>query len=74
MTRWVVTVDKATCIGSAVCVGTAPGRFALDERHRSGAVAAEIDPDESVRDAAASCPVEAIGLVDADTREPVALG
>jgi ferredoxin len=71
MTRWVVAVDKNTCIGSAVCVGTAPGQFELDERQRSGPVTAEIDPDEAVRDAAASCPVEAISLVDADTGEPV---
>ena len=74
MTRWIITVDKATCIGSAVCVGTAPGRFALDERQRSGPVHPEIAPDEAVRDAAASCPVEAIRLVDADTGEPVDLG
>ena len=72
--RWIVTVDKAACIGSAVCVGTAPGRFALDDRHRSGPVRREIAPDEAVRGAAASCPVEAIGLVDADTGEPVELG
>ena len=73
MTRWTVAVDKGTCIGSAVCVGTAPGRFALDERQRSGPLAADIAPDEAVRDAAASCPVEAISLVDADTGEQVDL-
>jgi ferredoxin len=73
MTRWVIAVDKTTCIGSGVCVGTAPGRFALDERQRSGPVEAEIVPDETVLDAAACCPVEAISLVDADTGEPVVL-
>ena len=73
MTRWVVAVDKAACIGSAICVGIAPGRFALDERQRSGPLVAEIVPDEAVRDAAASCPAEAISLVDADTGEPVDL-
>jgi len=73
MTRWLVAVDQGTCIGSAVCVGTAPARFALDERQRSSPLAADIAPDEAVRDAAASCPVEAISLVDADTGEPVDL-
>lgn len=73
VTRWVVAVDKDTCIGSAVCVGTAPGRFELDERQRSGPVTAEIDPDEAVRDAAASCPVEAISLADAGTGKSVDL-
>jgi ferredoxin len=74
VTRWLVAVDKDSCIGSAVCVGIAPGRFALDDRQRSGPVSAQIGPDEAVRDAAASCPSEAISLVDADTGEPVDLG
>jgi ferredoxin len=73
MTRWIVSVDQDTCIGSAVCVGTAPGRFALDDRQRSAPAASMIAPDDAVRDAAASCPVEAISLLDADTREPVGL-
>jgi ferredoxin len=73
MTRWIVAVDKTACIGSAVCVGTAPGKFALDDRQRSGPVKAEIAADEAVRDAAASCPTEAISVVDADTGEPVDL-
>lgn len=73
MTRWKVSVDKGACIGSAVCVGIAPGRFALDERQRSGPVEAEIDADEVVRDAAATCPAEAITLLDADSGEPVDL-
>ena len=73
MTRWKVSVDKNACICSAMCVAIAPGRFVLDEQHRSGPVQAEIDPDEDVRDAAASCPSEAISLVDAGTGEPVDL-
>jgi ferredoxin len=74
MTRWIVSVDKAACIGSGVCVGTAPGRFVLDDKQRSAPVGAQITADEAVRDAAASCPTEAISLVDADTGEPVDLG
>lgn len=73
MTRWKVSVDKGACIGSAICVGIAPGRFALDERQRSGPVEAEIDADEVVRDAAATCPAEAISLLDADSGAPVDL-
>jgi len=73
MTRWKITVDKNVCICSAMCVALAPGRFVLDEQQRSGPVEAEIDPDEEVRDAAASCPSEAISLVDADTGQLVDL-
>ncbi len=70
MSRWKISVDKNVCIGSAMCVAIALDRFVLDERQRSGPAEAEIDPDELVRDAAASCPSEAISLVDADTRQP----
>jgi ferredoxin len=73
LSRWKVSVDKNVCISSAMCVALAPDRFALDEQQRSGPVEAKIDPDELVRDAAASCPSEAISLVDADTGEPVDL-
>jgi ferredoxin len=73
MTRWRVSVDKSVCICSAMCVAIAPGRFVLDEQQRSGPVEAEIDPDELVRDAAASCPSEAISLADAGTGQPVHL-
>jgi ferredoxin len=73
VTRWKISVDKNVCISSAMCVALAPGRFALDERQRSGPVEAEIDPDEEVRDAAASCPSEAISLVDADAGQPIDL-
>ena len=73
MSRWKVSVDKDTCIGSAMCVALAPDRFVLDERQRSGPVDAEIDPDEVVRDAAASCPSEAISLVDSGTGQLVDL-
>ena len=73
MSRWKISVDKDLCIGSGMCVAIAVDRFVLDERQRSGPVEAEIDPDELVRDAAASCPSEAISLVDSDTGQPVDL-
>jgi ferredoxin len=73
MSRWKISVDKNACICSAMCVAIAPGRFVLDDQQRSGPVQAQIDPDEKVRDAAASCPSEAISLVDAGTGQPVDL-
>jgi ferredoxin len=72
--RWKVSVDPQVCMSSGSCVGTAPGRFAFDAQQRSRPVEEVIDADESVRDAAASCPVEAITLTHADTGEPVDLG
>jgi ferredoxin len=71
---WRVTVDAGLCISSGMCLSTAPGRFQFDKSGHSTPVLALIDPDDRVRDAAASCPVEAILLTDPDTRKPVPLG
>jgi ferredoxin len=71
--RWKVTVEPDRCIGSGICVGTAPDRFAFNDEQRSRPVNDLVDADETVRDAAASCPVEAIRLTDADTGQPVDL-
>lgn len=69
----IVAVDRDTCRGSSICLGTAPGRFALGADNRSRPVAEQTEFDELIIDAAASCPVEAITVLDADTGEPVPL-
>lgn len=71
--RWNVRVDRDVCIGSGMCVGAAPEKFAFDEQQRSRPLSEFIAPDTAVRDAAASCPVEAISLTDAGTGDPVDL-
>jgi ferredoxin len=69
--KWLVTVDRTLCVGSAVCVGTAPGRFELGGDNRSRPTPEAVDADEAVLDAVASCPAEAIAVVDAATGLPV---
>jgi ferredoxin len=70
-TRWRISVDRDTCIGSAVCVGTVPSRFKLVD-DRSAPIDDEIDPDDEVLGAAESCPMEAIRVVDTTTGEVLA--
>jgi ferredoxin len=70
---WRVRVDAGRCMSSGMCVGTAPERFRFDGERRSRPVSELIDNDEMVRDAAASCPVEAISLTDAETGAPIEL-
>jgi len=60
---WHVEIDERTCIGSGMCAGLMPEVFVLD-----GAVAhpvtPEVEPDETVLDAADSCPAMAILVTD----------
>ena len=63
---WKLAVAQ-TCIGSGVCAGTAPEHFAIGEDGKSHPLAATVAPDDIVLGAAASCPMEAILVTDAET-------
>lgn len=67
---WKITVSSA-CIGSGVCAGTAPKHFTMGSDGRSRPLASPVEPDDAVLGAAASCPMEAITLTDAETDEPI---
>jgi ferredoxin len=60
---WHVEIDEHTCIGSGMCAGLLPEVFVLD-----GLVARpvreSVEPDETVLDAADSCPAMAILVTD----------
>ncbi|MFI5611778.1 ferredoxin [Amycolatopsis sp. NPDC051903] len=60
---WKVEIDEHTCIGSGMCASLMPELFELD-----GAVAHPLTettpPDETVLDAADSCPAMAITVTD----------
>ncbi|OKI05438.1 ferredoxin [Streptomyces sp. CB02923] len=69
--RWRVAVDRSVCIGSGLCVATAPGGFELDAARQSHPVRDERDASDDVLAAAEGCPVEAITVTLADTGEAV---
>ncbi len=60
---WRVTVDRGACIGSGICAALAPGQFALDGE-RSRPLRGATEPDETVLDAADSCPAAAITVAE----------
>ncbi|MEV7892016.1 ferredoxin [Streptomyces sp. NPDC002817] len=62
-TVWEISVDTETCVGSGVCTHLAARRFQLAEG-RSRAVSAIVPADQSVLDAAESCPMESITVVE----------
>ncbi len=56
-----VHVDRDLCIGAATCVAIAPKTFLMDSDAKAVIIAtAEEDTDETIIDAARSCPVAAI--------------
>jgi|FLYL01.1.fsa_nt_gi ferredoxin len=65
-----IKVDRTTCISAASCVSIAPGTFQLDQTEGKVMV---VDPDTEnvaqILDAAKSCPVNAITIVDKDGRQ-----
>lgn len=63
---WLVEVDTNTCIGSGMCMGSAPDHFDLEDGV-SVVLKPKTEPADEVMDAAESCPVEAITVKDADT-------
>ncbi|OAP25111.1 MULTISPECIES: ferredoxin [Amycolatopsis] len=60
---WKIEVDGGTCIGSGMCAALLPETFVLDGA-TARAVAETVEPDETVLDAADSCPAMAITVRD----------
>ncbi|GGN61132.1 hypothetical protein GCM10012285_59880 [Streptomyces kronopolitis] len=69
--RWRVEVDRGVCIGSGMCVATAPDGFRLDTARQSHPVAPETDAEADILAAAEGCPVEAITVTLAGSGEAV---
>ena len=66
-TGTVVKVDRNTCISTASCISIAPGTYALDDAEGKVII---VDPNKDnlnqILDAAKSCPVNAITIIDKD--------
>jgi ferredoxin len=68
---WRITVNTS-CIGSGSCVGISSSHFTLDDAAgQAHPVHPDAEPDERILDAVASCPMEAISVVDLETGDPV---
>ncbi|NUU25202.1 MAG: ferredoxin [Streptomycetaceae bacterium] len=67
--KWRVEVDRSVCIGSGMCVGSAPDDFELDAGRQSHPRLEILNASDGIMEAAESCPVEAISIVDAESGE-----
>ncbi len=71
MPRFRISVDYDRCVGSRICVLTAPRVFGLNENLQSQVLDPAGAEDETILAAAEGCPMVAISLVDVDTGERV---
>lgn len=69
--RITVRVDHDLCVGNGMCRAIAPRGFAEDENGHSIAADPNAESLATILEAAASCPVSAITVKDADTGEEV---
>ncbi|MFE2431372.1 ferredoxin [Streptomyces sp. NPDC059373] len=69
--RWHIDVDRTVCIGSGMCVNSAPNAFKLDSARQSHPLTPDSTAAETVLAAAEGCPVEAITITLRDTGEAV---
>lgn len=62
---WTVEVDHGVCIGAAPCTAMAANTFALNDVGKAGILATvDRDDQETILNAARSCPVAAIIIKD----------
>ena len=66
----IVSIDQSRCIGAGNCVHIAPTVFQLDEENIAYLVEPGSVDDETLIDAAKSCPTDAIYL-DTEDGKPV---
>ncbi|MGQ9553325.1 MAG: ferredoxin [Anaerolineae bacterium] len=59
-----IAIDRDECIGCGNCSDIAPDVFELDEEGLSRVINPEGADDDTIREAAESCPVDCISLFD----------
>lgn len=63
--KYKIKIDRDLCIGAATCVAVAPKAFALDNEAKAILLpTANEETDQTILDAAKSCPVAAIIVTD----------
>lgn len=63
-------IDRNLCIGAATCVAVAPKAWALDDEAKAIILDTATDEtDETLLEAAKSCPVMAIFITDKDGKQ-----
>ena len=68
--NYTMKIDRDLCIGAATCVALAPKAWALDDEAKAIILdTCEEETDEALMEAAQSCPVMAIFIIDKDGKQ-----
>lgn len=70
MNNYKIVVDRNLCIGAATCVAVAPKAFVLDNEAKAIVLTSFTEENEqTIIDAAKSCPVAAIFVTDSKGKQ-----
>lgn len=68
--KYTMWIDRSLCIGAATCVAIAPKAWALDDEAKAIILdTCDAETDESLLEAAKSCPVMAIFIKDENGKQ-----
>jgi ferredoxin len=65
--KYIVVIDRDTCVGAATCVAVAGQTFDMDGESKVVVLEGDWDSDEMILAGAQSCPVFAISIIDKET-------
>jgi len=57
-----INVDQEKCIGCGACVAIAPATFKINDNGKSEVINEKGDSEDVIKQAADSCPVQAISI------------
>lgn len=64
-----IVIDRDLCIGAASCVAVSPATFELDSENKVIVIDTDAVDDETLKQAAQSCPTKAILLFDKEGKQ-----
>jgi ferredoxin len=66
MAKLKICVDLEECIGDGLCAQEAPGTFEMNDEDKAVVLDPPTDDEETILEAAAACPTDAITVTDAE--------
>lgn len=69
--KFEIQIDREECIGDGACVNEAPETFELDDESKATLLENSSDDEESIIEAAKSCPLDIIVVKDKQTGKQI---